>query len=66
MWTSTIISDAQRLRRFARRARDYCRSYRVLDKLENIDSQETIEKVLKLQKAHRNIIDMEPGFLNTQ
>ena len=60
------ILTTERVRRFARRARDYCRTYRVLDKVGSIDGQETIEKMRKKQKAHRNIIDMEPGFLNTQ
>ena len=32
----------------------------------HIESQGTIEKMRQLQKAHRNILDMEPGFLSTQ
>ena len=60
------ILTTERVRRFARRAREYCRSYRVLDEMGNIDGKEIIEKMRKKQKAHRNIIDMEPGFLNTQ
>ena len=60
------ILTTERVRRFARRARDYCRSYLVLDMVGSIDSQEIIEKMRKTQKAHRNIIDMEPDFLATQ
>ena len=52
--------------RFARRAREYCRFYRVLDEMGNIDGKDIIEKMWRKQKAHRNIIDMEPDFLNTQ
>ena len=58
--------NTERVRRFARRAREYCRSYRALDEMGNIDGKEIIEKMRKKQNAHRNIIDMEPGFLNTQ
>ena len=60
------ILTTERVRRFARRGRDCCRRYRVLDKVGSIDGQEIIEKMRKKQKAHRNIIDMEPRFLNTQ
>lgn len=33
----------------------------MLDKVGNIDGQEITKKMLKEQKAHRNIIDAEPG-----
>ena len=55
-----------RIRRFARRARDFCRAYRALNSQGPIGSKNTIEKMCKVQKAHRSIIDMEPGFINTQ
>ena len=56
-----------RVRRFARRAREYCRAYRklLLDGVV-VKSKELIEKMRAKQKAHRNILDMEPGFLNKQ
>ena len=60
------ILTTEGVRRFARRAREYCRSYRVLDEMGNIDGKEIIEKMRRKQKAHRNITGMEPGFLNTQ
>ena len=30
------------------------------------ESKDKIEKMLKKCEAHRNIIDMEPGFIDTQ
>ena len=65
IWPRNILTT-ERVRRFARRAREYCRSYRVLDEMGNIDDKEIVEKMRRKQKAHRNIIDMEPGFLHTQ
>ena len=32
----------------------------------DIESKEVIEKMKKLCKAHRNILDMEPGFIDKQ
>ena len=56
-----------RVRRFARRTRDYCRAYRDLA-LRGVvaKSKDMIEKMRNRQKAHRNILDMEIGFLGTQ
>ena len=56
-----------RVRRFAHRTREYCRAYRnlLLDGVV-VKSKELIEKMRAKQKAHRNILDMEPGFLNKQ
>lgn len=57
----------RRVRRFARRTRDYCRAYRdILLGGIAIKSKGPIEKMLVKQKAHRNILDMDLGFLNTQ
>ena len=52
-----------RVRRFARRSRDCCRAY-----LEHgaIEWKQKIEQMRKDAKAHRNIIDMEPGFIDKQ
>ena len=52
-----------RVHRFARRCRDYCRAY-----FEHgaIESKQKIEQMRKVAKAHRNIIDMEPGFIDKQ
>lgn len=60
-----------RVRRFARRTRDFCRSYRSLANNPEkggacIDGKESIERMRKLCKAHRNIVDMEPGFIGRQ
>ena len=55
-----------RVRRFARRTRDYCRAYFTLDKLGVIDSKGMIEKMRKVSKAHRNIVDMDPKFIANQ
>lgn len=55
-----------RVRRFARRCRDYCRGYFAHENDGPIESKENIEKMRKVAKAHRNIIDMEPGFLDQQ
>ena len=66
MNTDTILT-LPRIRRFARRTRDYCRAYLKLEKdAKGADSKDTIEKMRKTCKAHRNIIDMEPGFIDTQ
>ncbi|CAM9660150.1 unnamed protein product [Ectocarpus sp. 12 AP-2014] len=56
-----------RVRRFARRTRDYCRAYREIQ-LGAADGQglQLVEKMRNTQKAHRNILDMEPGFLGKQ
>lgn len=56
-----------RVRRFTRRTRDYCRAYRDLA-LRGVvaKSKDMIEKMRNKQKVHRNIIDMEPGFLGAQ
>ncbi|CAM9778322.1 unnamed protein product [Ectocarpus sp. 4 AP-2014] len=56
-----------RVRRFARRTRDYCRAYRDIQ-LGAVDGQgiQLVEKMRDTQKAHRNILDMEPGFLGKQ
>ncbi|CAB1102065.1 unnamed protein product [Ectocarpus sp. CCAP 1310/34] len=56
-----------RVRRFARRKRDYCRAYRE-KQLGAVDGQglQLVEKMRDTQKAHRNILDMEPGFLGKQ
>ena len=66
MCRETILT-LPRIRRFARRTRDYCRAYL---KLENdaagAESKDRIEKMRKTCKAHRNIIDMEPGFIDKQ
>ncbi|CAN0430198.1 unnamed protein product, partial [Pylaiella littoralis] len=46
-----------RVRRFARRTRDYCRAYREIRLSEvAINSKEMIEKMRAKQKAHRNIL----------
>ena len=62
MCRETILTLG-RVRRFARRCRDYCRAY-----LEHgaIESKQKIEQMRKVAKAHRNIIDMEPGFIDKQ
>lgn len=55
------------LRRFARRSRDFYRAYVALGMNEKEDdSKEKIDKMRKGSKVHRNIIDMEPVFLDTQ
>ena len=55
MCTDTILT-VQRVRRFARRTRDYCRAYLALEKGGDIESK----------KVRRNILDMEPGFIDKQ
>lgn len=55
-----------RLRRFARRSRDYCRAYVAHENGGAIESKDKIEQMRKIAKAHRNIIDMEPGFIDKQ
>ena len=47
----------------ARRCRDYCRAY-----FEHaaIESKQKIEQMRKVAKAHRNIIDVEPGLIDKQ
>ena len=65
MYTDTILT-IQRVRRFARRTRDYCRAYLALEKGGDIESKDMIEKMKKICKAHRIILDMEPGFIDKQ
>lgn len=61
------ILTLPRVRRFARRTRDYCRAYLRLQKVpEGAESKDSIERMRKTCKAHRNIIDMEPGFIDKQ
>ena len=65
MCRETILT-LSRIRRFARRTRDYCRAYLRLEKdADGTESRDSIEKMRKTCKAHRNIIDMEPGFIDT-
>ena len=60
------ILTLSRVRYFARRTRDYCRAYLKLENdADGIESKDSIEKMRKTCKAHRNIIDMEPGFIDT-
>ena len=64
MCPETILT-LSRVRRFARRTRYYCRGYFKLAKdREGADSKKKIERMRKTCKAHRNIIDMEPNFLD--
>ena len=60
------ILTVQRVRRFARRTRDFCRSYLTLEGGEPIESKDQIEKMRRVSKAHRSIIDMELGFIDKQ
>ena len=50
------------VRKFARRARDYARAYR---DPKTTSEFEMIEKMKKLQKTHRNIVDLERVFLRS-
>ncbi|CAM9907206.1 unnamed protein product [Ascophyllum nodosum] len=54
-----------RVRRFARRTRDYPRACRVM-LLGGVvvKSKELIDEMRAKEKAHRNILDMEPGLLS--
>lgn len=65
MCRKTILT-LPRVRRFARRTRDFCRSYLALEKGGPIESNDQIEKMRRVSKAHRNIIDMEPGLMDKQ
>ena len=51
--------------RLLRRTRDYCRAYLALEKGGDIESKDMIKK-MKIFKANRNILDMEPGFIDKQ
>ena len=64
---TTVSDDGWLQARFKGCAREYCRAYRnlLLDGVV-VKSKELIEKMRTKQKAHRNILDMEPGFLNKQ
>ena len=66
MCRETILT-LRRVRRFARRTRDFCRAYLKLEMAGVApDSKDCIEKMRKTFKAHRNIIDMEPSFIDRQ
>ena len=66
MCRETILT-LPRIHRFARRTRDYCREYFKLEKdAAGADSKDSIEKMPKTCKAHRNINDMQPGFIVKQ
>lgn len=56
----------ERIRRFARRTRDFCWAYFTLVNEGVTDSKDTLEKMRKISKAHRNIIDMESAFIDRQ
>lgn len=58
------ISTVQRVRRLARRDRDYCRAYPGLEEGEDIQSK--IIETMKEWEARRNILDMQPGFVEEQ
>lgn len=65
------ILTVGRVRRFARRTRDFCRAYREIATIEGAggvvpEGKEGIENMRKKHKAHRNILDMEPGFIDRQ
>ena len=67
MCRETTILTLSRIRRFARCTRDYCRAYLRLEKdVDGTESRGSIEKMRETCKPHRNIIDMEPGFVDTQ
>ena len=66
MCRETILT-LPRIRRFARRTRNYCQTHLELEKdAAGADSKDSIEKRRKTCKAHRNLIDMEPGFIDKQ
>lgn len=59
------------VRRFARRTRDFGRAYIVfqmgVDKGDaEIEGNVAIEKTRKPNKMHRNILDVDPGFIGRQ
>ena len=66
MCPETILTPS-RVLSFARRTRDYYRGFfKLVKDGEEADSKERAEKMRKTCKAHRNIIGMEPGFLDKQ
>ena len=70
MCPKTILT-LWRTRRFVRRMRDLSRGYIALAKIEAeggpaIDNMEVIENMRKKNKTHRNILDLEPGFIDRQ
>lgn len=65
MCRATILTLG-RVRRFARRTRDYCRAYYALENDGPIESKEKVETMRQIYRGHRNIIDMEPRFIDLQ
>lgn len=73
--STEMILTLKRIRRFARRTRDYRRTYALLGGVESdidelkrkhgAEGYRLIEKMVATCKAHRNIVDMEVNFLNT-
>lgn len=73
--STEAILTLQRIRRFARRTRDYRRTYALLGGVEadidelkrkhDAEGYKLIEKMVATCKAHRNIVDMEVTFLST-
>ena len=61
-----MILKLGRVRRFARRTRNYCRAYYALENVRPIQSTEKVEKMRQVFNAHRNTIDMEPRFIDLQ
>ena len=69
------ILTLQRIRRFARRTRNYRRTYALLggeetdindlNKKYGAEEYKLIEKMVAKCKAHRNIVDMEVKFFTT-
>jgi hypothetical protein len=57
------VLPLERVRKFARRTRDYRHVYAAPPSEAGEDGHELIEKMRKERKAHRNIVDLELSFL---
>lgn len=60
----TTTLALRRVRRCARRTRDYCRARLALEEGGEIESKSMIKKMNKNCKTHRNISEMEPSFID--
>ena len=60
------ILTVPRVRHFARRTRDFHRPYLALEGDRPIESKAQIEQMCKVSKAHRNIVDIKPSFIEEQ
>ena len=59
-----VLPLGRRIRKFARRTREYKRAYKVLKDWGETMNQANLEKIVKESKRHRNAADFDSGFID--